>query len=211
VSDRHHLSASRQPLQRLTDGVRRLAADPRVDLVEDDRLAAADRGDRQRDAGKLAARGRVGNGCERQACVRADLEGDRVRSGQPKAVRLLRQLDAKLALAHADSLELGRDGRRERLGSGLPRLPHGESQLFDPPLRDLDRLGRGRDGIGPVIQRIELGLRLGGPPKQLLVRRAAKTPLRLGNPVELGLDLLEPIRLGVERGEKAAELGRGLA
>ena len=53
---------------------------------------------------------------ERQACVRADLEGDRVRSGQPKAVRLLRQLDAKLALCgHRKCLP-----RRREPGTAVP-------------------------------------------------------------------------------------------
>src|SRR5439155_1053262 len=56
VGDRHYLGAGREPLQRLPDRVRRLTADPGVDLVEDDRLAAADRGDCERDARKLAAR-----------------------------------------------------------------------------------------------------------------------------------------------------------
>src|SRR5512133_335687 len=65
VSDRQHLGARCKPLQRLPDRMRRLTADPGVDLVEDDRLAAADRGDRERDAGKLAARRRLRNGRER--------------------------------------------------------------------------------------------------------------------------------------------------
>ena len=50
VRDRDHLRARGEPLKRLADRVRRLAADARVDLVEDHRLAAGDGGDRERDA-----------------------------------------------------------------------------------------------------------------------------------------------------------------
>ena len=59
----------------------RLAADARVDLVEDHRLTAADRGDRKGDARQLAARRRLGDRCEGQARVRADQERDFVVAG----------------------------------------------------------------------------------------------------------------------------------
>ena len=35
--------------------------------------------------------------------------------------------------------------------------------------------------------------------------------MRLGDPVELGLELLQPARLRLERGEEGVEIGRGLA
>src|SRR5580765_6859323 len=56
VRDRDHLCPFREAPQRLADSVGRLAADARVDLVEDYRLAAADGRDRQSDPGQLAAR-----------------------------------------------------------------------------------------------------------------------------------------------------------
>ena len=65
VRDRDHLRAPRQALQRLADRVRGLAADAGVDLVEDQRVAAGDRGDRQRNPRQLAAGRRFRNRCER--------------------------------------------------------------------------------------------------------------------------------------------------
>src|SRR5437588_5018593 len=56
VGDRQYLGAGREALQRFSDRMRRLAADAGVYLVEDDRLAAGNRSDRERDARKLAAR-----------------------------------------------------------------------------------------------------------------------------------------------------------
>ena len=112
VRDREHLRALGEPLQRRGDGVGGLAADARVDLVEDHRLAAADRRDRERDARELAARGRLGDRPERQAGVRADQEDGLV--GARRAGIALAQLDAELALAHADAAQLLRDRRGER-------------------------------------------------------------------------------------------------
>ena len=66
-------------------------------------------------------------------------------------------------------------------------------------------------GIDAVLERGELGARLGRAREELLVRLAAEAALRLGDPVELGLELLEPARLGLEGGEEAAEVGRRLA
>ena len=119
VRDRDHLRALGEPLQRRGDGVGRLAADARVDLVEDQRLATADRGDRERDAGELAARRRLGDGAERQPGVGADQEDGLVDAG--RAGIALAQLDAELALAHADAAELLGDRFGEGAGRLLPR------------------------------------------------------------------------------------------
>ena len=59
VRDRDHLRLLRGARERTTDGVRGLAADARVELVEDERVAARDDRDRQRDPRQLAARRRV--------------------------------------------------------------------------------------------------------------------------------------------------------
>ena len=56
VRDRDHLRALGGSRERATDGVRGLAADARVDLVEDERVAAGDDRDRERDPRELAAR-----------------------------------------------------------------------------------------------------------------------------------------------------------
>jgi hypothetical protein len=55
VRDREHLRPTGKARQRLAHRVRRLPADARVDLVEDERLAARDRGDRERQPRELSA------------------------------------------------------------------------------------------------------------------------------------------------------------
>ena len=117
VRDGEHLRALGEALQRRRDRVRRHAADPRVDLVEDERLAAGHRRERERDARQLAARGRVRDRRERQAGVRADEERRLVASGRTDLA--LAKLDEELALAHAERGELVGDG----LGETLRVLP----------------------------------------------------------------------------------------
>ena len=67
VGDRDHLRAAGEPRQRLRDAVGGRSADAGVDLVEDHRLSAADCGDREGDAGELAAGRGLGHGGERRA------------------------------------------------------------------------------------------------------------------------------------------------
>ena len=119
VRDRDHLRALREPLQGLRDRVRGLAADAGVDLVEDHRLPAGDRGDRERDARELAAGGGLGDRAERQARRSAGQEHRLVRAG--RAGIALAQLDAELAVAHADAAQLLGDRVGERLRRGLAR------------------------------------------------------------------------------------------
>ena len=109
-----------EPLQRLAHRVRRAAADARVDLVEDERLAAAYRRDREGDPRELAARCGLRDRRERQARVRADQEGDAVLAGRARVGRVEHGLE--LALAEADALELTRNGLRERRCGLFPRL-----------------------------------------------------------------------------------------
>ena len=67
------------------------------------------------------------------------------------------------------------------------------------------------DGVDAVGERVELGARLGRTREQLLERRAAEAALGVGDPLELGLDLLEPAGLGLERRQERAQLERRLA
>ncbi len=150
------------------DGVRRLAADAGVDLVEDHRLAAADRGDRERDARELAARGGLGDRRERQARVRADQERDLVGAGR-----------AGVALAAA------RRGTRPRpcptpRSSSATAAANGASasvRALAKLLRELatlrlggrELLGGGARRIVALRERVELGPGLGGAREQLLV------------------------------------------
>ena len=82
-------------------------------------------------------------------------------------------------------------------------------QFLDPPLRRRQRLGCGRDGIGSPFQCAQLGTSLRSPLEELLVGRAPKAAFRLGDPVELELDLRQAVRFCFERRQKAAEIGRG--
>ena len=209
VRDRDHLRAGAEALQRTADRVRGLAADARVDLVEDHRRPAADRGDRERDAGQLAAGGRLGDGRERQARVRAHEERDAVAPRRPGLG--LGEVDAELALVHADVSELGGDGRGERAGSGGAC---GSELLGDPPpplLRRRDGALRRLERVDAVREPVELGARDRSSGQQLFVRAGPEAPLRLGDAVELRLDLLQPPRLGLERGGERSEVARRLA
>src|SRR5579884_3077786 len=208
VRDRDHLRALGQPAEEPADGVRGLAADARVDLVEDERVAARDGGDRQRDPRQLASRCRLGHGRERQPGVRPDEERGLVDAGRARLA--LPQLADELAVAHADLPELRGDGVRERGRTGVPLRAQLKRERVDARLRDGDGRGGDGGGIAALPQRGELGVRLGSARQQLLVARAAEAPLRLGDPVELRLELLQASRLGLERGEEGLEVGRRL-
>src|SRR5207249_4929865 len=56
-----------------------------------------------------------------------------------------------------------------------------------------------------------LGPRGRGPGQQLLVRRRAEPAHGLGNAIELGLDVLEAPRIGLEARQKRPQLGGNLA
>src|SRR5439155_27254574 len=118
-----------------------------------------------------------------------------------------RELDAELALPQTQAAELLCDRLGERLRGGdalraqLVREPSYESLGYR------QRLARRRGRVDPVLERLELRASLGGPGEQLVVARAAETALRLGDPVELGLDLFQPVGLGLERSEERSPLG----
>ena len=91
------------------------AADARVDLVEDECLAAGNRSERQRNPRELAARGRLRNGSEGQSGVRSDDERGLVaprRAGLPLArialAWVVRHEDFTLAIAGSTSVENAR-------------------------------------------------------------------------------------------------------
>ena len=184
------------------------AADAGVDLVEDDRLAAADGRDRERDARELAARGRLGDRA-RTAGPGSAGSGTTASSAPVGAGLALAQLDAELAVAHADARAAPRRPR-PRTGSAAARARRRAARRRAPSTRASaarERLARPpRPGSKPASSACELGPRLRGPREQLLVGRAAEAPARVGDPVELGLDLLEPAGLRLQRGEERAQL-----
>ena len=140
VGDRDHLRAARRAAQRLGDAVGGRSADAGVDLVEDHRLAAADRGDRERDAGELAAGRGLGHRA-RTAGPRSAGSGTRASSAPRRARLALAQLDGELAVAHPHALRAppatasanGRRRRRARVAQLPGDLPY-------PRLGSLDRL-----------------------------------------------------------------------
>ena len=208
VRDRQHLRPLGEPLQRVGDRVRRRAADAGVDLVEHHRQPAGHGRDRERDARELAAGGGLGDRPERHPRVRADQEGDLVRAGRARLP--LAELGPELALAHPDAAELGGDGVRERLG---PAGTGGAQLVGQPPhafLGGRERLRCGGGGIVALRERAELGAGLAGAGEQLLVGRAAEAPLRVGDALELRLDVLDPIRVGFEREQEGPQVGAEL-
>ena len=210
VRDRYDLRPLGEPLQESADGVRRLAADACVDLVEDKRVTARDGCDRERDPRQLAARGGLGDRREREAGVRADEEDGIVGSGRTRLVALAELAD-ELAVAHADIAELGGDGVGEGRRGGVALGAELEDEVVDTFLgcRELARAASAGSMPSSSAASSARAVRRSG--EQLLVRLAAEAALRLGDPVELGLELLEPPRLGLERREERAEVGRRLA
>ena len=108
-------------------------------------------------------------------------------------------------------MQLGRDRSGERLGGGSACGAELRGEAVDLALRGRERLGRRGGRINAAGERVELGLGLGGPGEQLGVVGAAEAALRLGDPVEFRLDLLEPAGLGLEARQERTQLARGLA
>ena len=201
-------SASRCNVSR--DAVRRLAADACVDLVEDHRLAATDGGDRERDPRELSTGGGLGDRRERQARVRPDQERDR-----------RRRRSARAPAPAARPRTRRRPCRRRRARVRPPR------RNAAPPRHAL-RAARRRDAASALsaAASASAAAAAGSKPssiasssararmrrgEQLFVRLGPEASLRVGDAVELLLDLLEPARLRLERRQEAAELARGLA
>ncbi len=189
--------------------MRRLAADARVDLVEHHRLAAPDRGDRERDPRELAARRGLGDGAERQARVRADQEDGLVSAGL--AWIALAQLDPELALAHADAAELLGHRFREWTCCCLARLAQRVRELARPGLGRRERLGRCCGGVEPLVERRQLRAGGLGTGEQLVVVGGAEPAACVRDLLQLALDVLEPVGLGLERREEAAQVRAHLA
>ena len=203
-----------EPGERVGDRVRRPPADAGVDLVEDDRRlpgrGVRDGPQRERDAGELAAGGRLGGGGERQAGVRADEERDAVAPGRARVA--LRQLDPELAVAHARVPGARRRRPRRRRPPRLARAAESSVASVLHPLLGLRERSLGvRQRIGAGLDLGELGAGRLGAGEQLLGRRRVEAAARVGDPLELLLDRLEPSRLGLERGEERAERRGALA
>src|SRR6185503_20181012 len=179
VRDGHDLSVLGKTPEQSADGVRRLAADPGVDLVEDERLSPRDGRDGERDSRELPAGGGLRDRRERESRVRADEEDRLVGSGRARLAPLP-QLAEKLALAHPDAAQLGGDRIGERRRRRVALRAELERQRLDSRLGFRELAGCHVRWIGPVLECGELGPRLFPPREQLFVRRAAEAALCLG-------------------------------
>ena len=209
VRDGQHLRPPGEPAQDVGHPVRGDAADPGVDLVEDHRLAARDGCDGEGDARELAARGRLGHGCERKPGVGADEEDHLVGARHPWLA--LPQLHVELALPQAEIGELVRHGRRER----ARRFPAGIREracgAVEPRLRGVPVGARPLERVAGRPHVLQLGQRRGTPFEQLVEARRTMAPLRVRDPVEPLLDLRHPGGIGVERVGEASHVAPDLA
>src|SRR5579884_216278 len=210
VCDRDDLGVLGEAPEQSPDGVGRLAAHAGVDLVEDERVPSGHGRKRERDPRELAAGGSLRDRREGKARVRAD-EEDGLVGPRGTGLGALAELADELAVAHADAAQLGGNRIRERRSRRVPLGAQLEAERPDTFFgrRELARGDLGR--IRALFERSELGQRLLAPRQQLLVRRAAEAALRLGDPVEIPLELLEAPRLGLQRGEKTVQIGCRLA
>ena len=122
-----------------------------------------------------------------------------------RAVLSFRDLGLELAVPHPEPLQLGCHRLAERRAGGVSRLRQPVGQLGRPTLRFRERLVRGGERVDPRLVRIELRARGLGAGQKLLVAGGAEAAAGVRDPFELTLDLLEPARLGLERGEEAAK------
>ncbi len=181
-------------------------ADSSVDLVEDERHLPSGRGSEcECDAAELAARGGLRDRRERQAGVRADQEGDGVRAR--RAQLALGELDVELAVAQADPAQLRRDGGRKALGGRDACLVELRRDRLHACLGLRQCQSGLRRRIGAGLASLQLGAGSGSSLEQLFVRFAAEPALRGRDPFQLGLEVLQPVGLGFERVEEAAEVG----
>ena len=209
VRDRDHLRRLGGPHERARDGVGRLAADARVELVEDERVAAGDDCDRERDPRELAAGRRLRDRRERQARVRADQELDLVGAG--RAGLALSQARLELAVAETEAFELGGDRFAEARCRLCTQLVQAVRQLADACLGRGERLRGDVGRIDAGVERGELRVRIRRTSEQLVVGLSTEASPRVGDALKPALDLLQPARLRAERGEERAQLRRRLA
>src|SRR5207249_10854031 len=110
-------------------------------------------------------------------------------------------LATELPLPHPDPPELAGAGGREGLAGAPPRHAKLVRELADACLRALEGICGRRRGVGARVERLELRARLRCALEQLIVVATTEAALRVRDPLELRLDLLEPGRIGLERGK----------
>ena len=153
VRDREHLGALGEALQRRGDGVRGHAADARVDLVEDERLAPGDGSERERDARELSARCGLGDRRERQA--RRSAGSRNATSSAPVAPSSRSRSSTRNSPSPMPSdASSSATASRERLRAApRARVQRSAATRVHVRLGSCDRLPRRLDRIAAVAQR----------------------------------------------------------
>ena len=109
-------------------------------------------------------------------------------------------------------MQLGRDGRPRTARAAASRAARSSvGEAVHPRLGRGERLGRRRRRIDALLERGQLGARRLRALEQLVVGVAAEAAPQVGEPLELALDLLEPVGLGLEREQERPQLARRLA
>ena len=194
----------------LGDGARCRAADARVDLVEDHRLAPADGGDRERDARELAAGRRLGDG-RRTAGRRSAGSGTRLRRLRSRPDRARRSSTRNSPSPRPTPRELLGDGRGERLGGRSRRAAQCGVHAVDLGLGGASASAAARTGSWPSVERPSSRRASAAALEQLLVASAAPVAPPGRRSARARLDLLEPAGIGLQRGQEGPQLARGLA
>ncbi len=198
-----------QPLPHRFRGV---AADARVDLVEDVGRGAAGSalaGQREHQPRELAARRRIAEWRHRHPRIGRDAEGDPLLSQRSESPSLRLQRDLELRAAHSQLIELLRHALLQSargLGAHLAQ-PTGEIGASPHGVRELGLQPLGR--LAGALDRVDLRAAVLGVSEHRL-DRAAVLPLQPVDHVESLLDLLEPARLGLDAFGVAAQLARQL-
>ena len=230
VGDHQHLVLPAQGGQGLADGHGRLAADPGVDLVEDQRRRVLDRGvvaavatvsgrrglagsgpaparehqaDRQHGPGQLAPRSHLGQRQQRFAGVGPEQPGDAV-SGAFGA-----DVDRETGSGHGEALQGGFDVGRQGGPGGPAGRPDGGLGGFQFGLggRQIPLEGR-----APKVVRFQLGDAGSGLVAEGddLFEGVAVLAPQVGEDPPAGAHLGEPIRVVLERFGRGAGLAGGI-
>ena len=112
----------------------------------------------------------------------------------------------ELALAEADSAQLGGDRARKAVGGGRAGIVEVCGDRLDARL-GLREAAAALSPVGAGLARLQLGPSRGCSLEQLFVRLAAEPALRGRDPFQLGLEVLQPVGLRLERVQEAAQVG----
>ena len=137
--------------------------------------------------------------------------GTATSSAPGRAGLALGELACELAVAEAEAGELGGD----RLREARRRRPRAPAQLpgerVTRACASASACAAASAGSTPASSAASSAFASSRAREQLFVGLARGSGASVGDALEPGLDLLEPARLGAERGEERAQLGRGLA